>query len=141
MSNQDVYLDTGLTQIETVKILVDKIKPSVEYLTYNIKRYKVPVALVLFYTTEDISESIEETMRLTDVLVTTKLGDAHFSFVLLPFTESIDSYSFIKHEIRRKLGNVENYYHFEELKPEVHNYFNFVNSYLFEIKERNTTKV
>ena len=136
MSKSDIFLNTGLSQIETVKILVEKIEPALEYLTYNIRRYKIPVSLVLFYTEEDISESIKDTMRLTDVLIDIKIGKAYFSFVLLPFTESIDSYSFIKHEEYKKLSYIEHYYNFERLEPQIYNYFNFVNSFLFKILEK-----
>ena len=134
--NSDIFLGTGLSQVETVKHLVDGIKPALEYITYNIRRYKTPVSLVLFYTEEDVSESIRETMRLTDVLIDIKLGNSYFSFVLLPFTESIDSYSFIKHEEHKKLGHIEHYYYFERLEPQIHNYFNFINSFLFKILEK-----
>jgi len=136
MSKSDIFLNTGLSQIETVKILVEKIEPALEYLTYNIRRYKIPVSLVLFYTEEDISESIKDTMRLTDVLIDIKIGKAYFSFVLLPFTESIDSYSFIKHEEYKKLSYIEHYYNFERLEPQIYNYFNFINSFLFKILEK-----
>jgi len=134
--NSDIFLATGLSQVETVKRLVDGIKPVLEYITYNIKRYSTPVSLVLFYTEEDVSESIKKTMRVTDVLIDIKIGSSYFNFVLLPFTESIDSYSFIKHEEYKRLSNIEHYYYFERLEPQVHNYFNFINSFLFKILEK-----
>ncbi len=136
LKSNKLFLTTGLSQIETVKVLVDKIKPSLEFLTYNIRRYKIPVTMVMFYTEVDISKSIEETMRLTDVLKTVKIGKAYFSFVLLPFTQAIDSYTFIKHEENNKLNNIEHYYHFERLEPQIYNYFNFINSFLFKVIEK-----
>lgn len=135
MYENKTFLDTGLTQVETVKILSDKMKYPIEYLTYNIRRYKVPVTLVLFYTKEDVSESIRETMRLTDVLITKQIGKAYFSFVMLPFTDDISGYNFIKHEEHHKLNSVQHYFHHEQLPPTVHNHFNFINSYLFKIIE------
>jgi len=137
--DSDIFLGTNLSQVETVKKLVNALKPALEYITYNIRRYKTPVSLVLFYTQEDISESIRETMRLTDVLIDIKIGSSYFSFVFLPFTESIDSYSFIKHAEYKKLSHIEHYYYFEKLEPRVYNYFNFVNSFLFKILEKKET--
>jgi len=134
--NSDIFLGTGLSQVETVKYLIDGVKPALEYITYNIRRYKTPVSLVLFYTEEDVTESIRETMRLTDVLIDIKIGNSYFNFILLPFTESIDSYSFIKHEEYKKLSHIEHYYYFERLEPQVYNYFNFINSFLFKILEK-----
>jgi len=139
MSNQDTYLNTGLSQIETTKIIIDKIEYAVEYLTYNIRRYKIPVSLVLFYSEVDISRPIDETKRLTDVLIDIKIGDSHFNFILLPFTDETESYSFVKHVEKNKLNHIKHYYYYEMLEPQVYNYFNFVNSYLFHIIEKVAT--
>ena len=136
MSEEKIYLNTGLHQIDTVKVLVEKIKPCVEYLTYNIRRYKVPVVLILFYSEEDISQSIKSTMRLTDVITVKKIANSYFNFVCLPFTETVESYEFIKHVEKKNLNNQEFFYHFEQLTPTIHNYYNFINSYLFSISER-----
>lgn len=116
--------------------MVDAIKDSVEYLTYSIRRYKVPVSQVLIYTEVDISELIEKTKRLTDVCINVKIGDSYFHFILLPFTDTTQSYSFIKNLERKVLTKIQTYYHCEMLEPEIHNYFNFVNSFLFQILAR-----
>ena len=139
MSNdENLFFKTGLSHIDVTKVLVEKLEPSIEYLTYNIRRYNIPVSLVLFCTREDISEEITQSMRLTDVLVPIKIGDSHFSFVFLPFTDEIDSYTFIKHVEKNKLSNIRSYFYFKHLPPTVHNYFNFLNSYLFEIEKKET---
>jgi len=135
MSQKDIFLKTGLTQIETVKVISDKIKPTLEFITYNIKRYKIPVTLVLIYTQEDVSKFIKNTDRLTDVLVEIKIGRSYFNFVILPFTEEVQSYNFIKHVEKNKLNNISHAYYYEELKPQIHNYYNFINNYLFQIQE------
>lgn len=136
MSSEGTFLNTGLSQIETTKIIIDKLEYAVEYLTYNIRRYRVPVSLVLFYSEVDISEPIKETKRLTDVLIDIKIGDSHFNFILLPFTEETESYSFVKHVEEAKLSHIKHYFYYEMLNPQIYNYFNFVNSYLFEINEK-----
>ena len=135
MYDKQIFLDTGLSQADAVKILSKKIEYPIEYLTYNIRRYKIPVTLVMFYTKKDVSDSLLETMRLTDVLITEKIGNAYFSFILLPFTTDIKGYSFVKHEMNNMSDNTEHYFHHEQLPPTVHNIFNFINSYLFKIIE------
>ncbi|EDZ61184.1 hypothetical protein SMGD1_0356 [Sulfurimonas gotlandica GD1] len=133
-----LFLNTGLSHIDVAKALVEDIQSSIEYLTYNIRRYKVPVTLVLFYSQEDISQSLEDSMRLTDVIHTIKLGDAYLSFVFLLFTEEVDCYSFVKHVEHTKLEDIKNFFYFEKLPHTVHNYYNFINSYLFEIEKKET---
>ncbi|WP_373034536.1 hypothetical protein [Sulfurimonas sp.] len=132
------FLHTGLSQIETAQFLVERLQPPIEYLTYNIRRYHVPISLVLFYTQEDISKQIKKNMRLTDVLKTIKIGGSYFSFVFLLFAEEVDSYTFIKHVEKTDLTNINSFFHFEQLKPTVHNYYNFINSYLFELENKET---
>ncbi len=140
MSNEkNTFLGTGLSQIETARILSDKMKPALDYITYNVERYKTPVSLVLFYTEKDISKSIKENKRLTDALLYFKIGNSYFNFVILPFTEEIDSYNFIKHEEYKDLNFIEHYYYFEILEPKIYNYFNFINSFLFKILEKKET--
>lgn len=134
--SKKLFLNTGLTQIETAHLLVENLEPSIEYLTYNIRRYNTPVSLVLFYTQEDISEQIKDSIRLTDILKTVKIGDSYFSFVFLLFAEEEDSYTFIKHVEKTKLGNINSYFYFEQLEPTVYNYYNFINSYLFDIEKK-----
>ncbi|MCF6309541.1 MAG: hypothetical protein L3J19_03570 [Sulfurimonas sp.] len=131
-----LFLKTGLSQISTVNLLLESLKPSMDYLTYNIKRYKVPVTLILFYTEEDVSSLIHECMRLTDALDLIKIGESYFNFIYLPFTDEIDGYSFIKHVEHNKLQDIKNYYHFEKLEDAIYNHYNFINSYLFEIDEK-----
>ncbi|MDA3908451.1 MAG: hypothetical protein PF437_05140 [Sulfurimonas sp.] len=136
--NIKLFLKTGMSHIEVAQTLVEKLQPSIEYLTYNLRRYKVPVSLVLFYTQEDISQKITDTMRLTDILTSIKIGDSYFNFVFLPFTDEIDSYTFVKHVEKTLLKNIDSFFHFERLDPTIHNYFNFINSYLFEIEKEET---
>ncbi|PHQ64672.1 MAG: hypothetical protein COB99_08435 [Sulfurimonas sp.] len=134
--NGEPFLNTGLSHINVAKALVEELKPPIEYLTYNIRRYKVPICLILFYTQADVSTQIKETMRLTDTLKTIKLGNSYFNFVFLLFTEEEDAYSFIKHAEKTTLKNVRNFLYFEKLPPTVHNSYNFINSYLFEIEKQ-----
>lgn len=131
-----LFLNTNLSQVETVKILVEKLQPSLEYLTYNIKRYKVPVVMIVFHTQKDISQELEQSKRLTDIAMTIQIGESYFNFVFLPFTELVESYNFIRHVEYNKLSNTQNYYHHEMLPSEINNYFNFINSYLFIIAEK-----
>lgn len=135
-----LFLNTNLSQVETVKILVEKLQPSLEYLTYNIKRYKVPVVMIVFHTQKDISQELEQSKRLTDIAITVKIGESYFNFAFLPFTDLIESYNFIKHVEYNKLASTENYYHHEMLPDEISNYFNFINSYLFIIDEKREKK-
>lgn len=131
-----LFLNTNLSQVETVKILVEKLQPSLEYLTYNIKRYHVPVVMIVFHTQKDISQELKQSKRLTDIAITIQIGESYFNFVFLPFTELIESYNFIKHVEYNKLASTENYYHHEMLPSEINNHFNFINSYLFIIAEK-----
>ncbi|MEN8304168.1 MAG: hypothetical protein ABFQ64_08865 [Campylobacterota bacterium] len=131
----ELYLDTGMTQIETTKLLVKKVESSIEYLSYNIERYDAPVVMLLIYTDEDISDSLNRHMRLTDALKTVEINQAYFNFVFLPFTELEDSHFFILNEERYKLGKVKHYYYYDVLPPKVYNYYNLINSYLFKIIE------
>ncbi|WP_294886095.1 MULTISPECIES: hypothetical protein [unclassified Sulfurimonas] len=140
IEEKKVFLNTKLSQIETVKILVKELQPSLEYLTYNIKRYHVPVVMIIFHSLKDIAKELEQSKRLTDIAKTVKIGDSYFNFVFLPFTELVESYNFIKHVEYNKLSNTKNYYHHDMLPPEISNYFNFINSYLFAIAEKKETK-
>jgi len=134
--NKNLFLNTELSQIEVANRLVEILQSPIEYLTYNIRRYKVPICLILFYTQEDISKELKNSMRLTDTLKTIKLGNAYLNFSFLLFTEEKDAYSFIKHAENTTLKNVKNFLYFEKLPPTVHNYYNFINSYLFEIGKK-----
>lgn len=141
VTENDLFFKTGTTQRLTVNALLEKLKPSLDYLTYNVKRYKVPVALVLFYTEEDVSKQLRECMRLTDALLSVKIGESYFNFIYLPFTEENSAYSFIKHIERNKLQNIKNLYYFENLKNAIYNHYNFINSYLFEIAQNDKEPV
>lgn len=134
-SPNKLYLNTGMSQIDTTKLLLKELDHSVEYITYNIKRYHVPVTLILIYSEEDISKSLKKHMRLTDALKVIKIGHSYFNFIFLPFTEVEDSYSFLKNEEHHELSKVEHYCYFDSLPAEVHNCYNFINSYLFKILE------
>ena len=137
---KNFFLKTGLSQIDTTKKLIENLQKPIEELLYNIKRYKIPVSLVLFYTEEDISQALDKHIRLTDVLRTIKIGDSYFNFVFLPFTEVENSYSFLKETERKLLQNTEYLFHIEEVEPAVNNFYNFINSFLFEILEREKEK-
>lgn len=134
--NTRLFLKTGLSQIDVAKTIVEKLEPSIEYLTYNIRRYNAPVTLVMFYSEEDISDKLKSNVRLTDVIISIKIGDSYFNSVFLIFTEEEDAYAFVKNVEYSKLGNVDNFYYYETLQPKVYNYYNFINTYLFEIDEK-----
>ena len=136
--SENLFLKTGHSHIEVAQILVEKLQPSIEHFTYSIKRYNFPVSLVLLYTQEDVSKEINESMRLTDILSSIKIGDSYFNFVFLPFTDEADSYEFIKNIEKTQLTNIDSFFHFKHLKPTTCNYFNFINSYLFEIEKEET---
>jgi len=135
LTNEKTFLKTGLAQLEVDRILIEKLKPSIEYLTYNIRRYDVPVTLVLFYTEMDISESLSKSMRLTDVETTIQIGDSYFNFVFLPFTDGVDSYTFIKKVENSDLTNIKNFFYFEILEPTIYCYNTLINRFLDEIIE------
>ncbi|QOY51206.1 hypothetical protein [Candidatus Sulfurimonas baltica] len=130
------FLKTGLSQISTTNILIGQLKTPIEFFTYNIKRYKVPVTLVLFYTEQDISLEIKKNIRLSDGLKVIKIGESYFNFIFLPFTEIKDSYSFIKDIEHDILNNIEYLFYLEELEHEINRCYNFINSFLFKILER-----
>jgi len=138
---KELYLDTGMSQIETTKLLVNELESSVEYLTYNIERYNAPVVMLLIYTNEDISDALNRHMRLTDALKMIKINQSYFNFVFLPFTELEDSHSFILNEEHYKLGSVEHYCYYDILPPKVYNYYNLINTYLFNIIEEKDKRI
>ena len=136
----ELYLDTGMSQIETTKLLVEEVESSIEYLAYNVERYKTPVVMLLIYTDEDISDSLNKHMRLTDALKVVKINQTYFNFVFLPFTDLEDSHFFLLKEEHYKLGKVTHYCYYDALPPKVYNYYNFINSYLFKIIEEKEEK-
>lgn len=136
---KELFLKTGLSQIAITNMLVEKLKPSMDYLTYNIKRYHVPVTLVLFYSEEDVFEQLTAAKRLTDAISTIKVGDSYFNFIFLPFTDEVDAYPFIRHVQYNELSNIKNLYYYEKLPPTIYNHYNFINTYLFEIAQLKET--
>ncbi|QOY55511.1 hypothetical protein HUE87_04560 [Candidatus Sulfurimonas marisnigri] len=130
------FLKTGLSQISTTNILISQLKSPLELFTYNIKRYKVPVTLVLFYTEEDISLEIKKNIRISDGLKVIKVGDSYFNFIFLPFTDIENSYSFVKDIEYDILNNIEYSFYLDELEHEIDRCYNFINSFLFKILER-----
>ena len=133
---EKLFLETSHTQAEVTRILTEKTSYAMEYFTYNVRRYKVPVTLVLVYTRHNVTEMLKKQIRLSDVVIDIKLGDAHFFFIFLPFTDEDGSYSFIKHLEHTRLANLEHFYYFEKLPGDVHNTFNYINSFLFQISDK-----
>ena len=137
MPNESTYLATGLSQIQTNKLLLKELEPNIEELVYNTKRYNEAVCLVLFYTEEDISAIIQECIRKTDIPKIIHIGDAYFNFIFLPFSSETEGYTFIKHVEYKKLHNIEHYYYYEKIREtDFSNEFNFINTFLFSIKEQ-----
>lgn len=134
--DEGTFLKTGLSQISTTNILIGQLKTPIEFFTYNIKRYKVPVTLVLFYTEQDISLEIKKNIRLSDGLKVIKIGESYFNFIFLPFTDMKASYSFIKDIEYDILSSVEYLFYLEELEHEINRCYDFINSFLFKILER-----
>jgi len=134
-NTQTLYLKTGLSQRDTAELLVEKLDDSIESLTYNIKRYKVPATLILIYTEENISKYLKTYMRLTDALRVIQIGDSYFNFIFLPFTKVQEGYSFIIKEKHHELRKVKHLYYFDALPPEVHSCYNLINTYLYKILE------
>lgn len=138
LKENELFLKTQLPQLKITKILIDKLKKPIEYFTYNIRRYKVPVCLVLIYTEEDISKKIKESIRLTDAYIPIKVGESYFNFMFLPFTDENDSYACIKNIQHTELINVKSFFHFQQLEPTIFDYYSFINNYLYEIKKEET---
>lgn len=132
-SSKKLFLQTEHTHIECTEIILEELRESLEYLIYNVKRYKIPVTLVMFYSQEDITKLIQDSKRLTDVLVTIKIGEAYFTFIYLLFTDLSDSDSFVKHVEYHKLRNIEYEFSYEQLKINESQLYNFINGYLFRI--------
>lgn len=138
ITQEGKFLKTGLSQVKTNEILVEKLQSSIEFFTYNIRRYHVDVSLVLLYTEEDVNAKIQSCMRLTDIIDTVKIGESYFNFIFLPFTNEQESYDFIKKVEINKLQSIKSFFYFRHLTPTTCDYFNFINSYLFEIKKEET---
>lgn len=135
---EELFLKTKLSQLDVTKILINNLKKTIEYFTYNIRRYKVPVCLVLIYTEEDISQKIKESIRLTDVFIPVKIGESYFNFMFLPFTDEKDSYACVKNIQYTHLINTKSFFYHEQLGSSIINYNNLINTFLYEIKKEET---
>lgn len=133
---KEIFLSAKTSQMEVIHILEEKLKFPIEYLAYNVKRYNVPISMLLIYTEKDIHKELHESKRLTDVISTIKIGDAYFNFVFLLFTDETDSYSFVKNFESSKLQKIDYKYYYEQLPPIIHSLHNFLNTYLFEIADK-----
>jgi len=129
------FLKTNLTQLETAKILVEKLQSSIKELLYNVKRYNVPVSIVLFHTTTDVSEQLDKHKRLTDVLDVIKIGNSYFNVIFLPFTTVEDAHSFVNYIELKLIDGVKSHCVVNELKKEQKNCLNFINSFLFGLTQ------
>ncbi len=132
------FLKTELSQIQTAHILVEELKSSMDHFAYITKRYHVPVTLVLIYTQEDISQQLCESLRLSDVVESIHINGSYFNFIFLPFTDEVNSYTFVKHIEKEKLNNIKSFVYFKELEHNITSEYNFINSFLFEIEKKET---
>lgn len=132
------YLNSGMTQAECTKLVIEKLEDLIEHFLYNMRRYNVPVTLALIYSKENISELLDKHKRLTDIERYVELPCGFFSFIFLPFTDTLGTHSFIKSLEKDFLNNQEHYVTFEELQYENHNTYNFINAFLFSIGEQVT---
>jgi hypothetical protein len=130
------YLNSGMTQAECTKHVIEKLEDLIEHFLYNMRRYDVPVTLALIYSKENISEQLGKHKRLTDIERYVELPCGFFSFIFLPFTDSLGTHSFIKSLEKDFLNKQEHYVTFEELQHENHNTYNFINAFLFNIGEQ-----
>jgi len=130
------FLNTRMSQVSVIKSLITQLKESLDMFTYNIKRYHIPVTLVLFYTEEDISKELKRHIRISDGLKTIKLGGSYFNFIFLPFTNTKDTYSFVKEIEYSILADIKYLFYLEELEHEINNCYNYLNSFLFKITEK-----
>ena len=132
------FLKTELSQIQTAHILVEELKSSMDHFAYITKRYHVPDTLVLIYTQEDISQQLCESLRLSDVVESIHINGSYFNFIFLPFTDEVNSYTFVKHIEKEKLNNIKSFVYFKELEHNITSEYNFINSFLFEIEKKET---
>jgi hypothetical protein len=130
-----LFLNTQRTHIECTEILLSELHETMLYLSYNVKRYNVPVTLVMFYSQENIEDLIIDSKRLSDVLKVIKIGEAYFSFVYLLFTDLKGCDTFVEHMEFYKLSNIEYRFAYDQLEAEEEHFYNFINSYLFKIEE------
>lgn len=130
------FLKTGMSQKAAAESLLEKLKPMLDECVYNVKRYHTPISLILLYTENDISDLIIEQKRLTDGPNTIKLEGSYFNFIFLPFTELEDSYTLIGHIEYNVPTKAKVLSSTAEIESEIHSYYNFINSYLVEIAEK-----
>ena len=126
------YLDTDATQIDTNKILSKGIELQFPFL----KNISGPKALVLFYTKEDITMNLGSDIRKEDLYKTFKIGRGFFSLVVLSNAAAEDAHAFVRSVVHYRLANIKTIFHFDDLPSSPHNLFNYVNSFLIEIKEK-----
>lgn len=130
------FLKTGISQKATAESLLEKLKPMLDESVYNVKRYRTPISLILLYTESDISDLIIEHKRLTDVKKSVQIGDSYFNFVFLPFTDLEDSYKLIGHIEYNVPTKGKVLSSAAAIESEIHSYYNFINSYLVEIAQK-----
>ena len=130
------YLQSNLSQTECTKLVVDDLHELTELFLYHMRRYKVPVTLLLIVSDEDISQKLNQHKRLTDIAKYIKLPCGYFNFMYLPFTDTEDTHSYVKLLTNDFLVNIKHFIYFDELENENHNTFNFINNYLFQIAEQ-----
>jgi hypothetical protein len=130
------YLQSNLSQTECTKLIIDDLHELTELFLYHMRRYKVPVTLLLIYSEEDLSAQLNQHKRLTDIAKYIKLPCGYFNFIFLPFTDTEDTHSYVKLLVNDFLLNTKHFIYFDELKNENHNTFNFINTYLFNIAEQ-----
>lgn len=130
------YLQSNLSQSECTKLIVKELHELAELFLYHMRRYEVPVTLLLIYSDEDLSGKLNKHKRLTDIAKYLKLPCGNFYFIFLPFTNTEDTHSYVKLLVNDFLLNSKHFIYFDELKNENHNTFNFINNYLFNIAEQ-----
>jgi len=133
---QSKFLNTNLTQVETAQKLVEELKPSIKELLYNVKRYDVPVSIVLFHSIKDVSSELDNHKRLTDVLDIIKIGGSYFNFIFLPFTNIQEAHSFVNYIELKVLHSEKSNCVVNELKKEQSNCLTFINSFLFGLTQQ-----
>ncbi|MBU1659264.1 hypothetical protein KKG72_09470 [bacterium] len=130
------FLKTKMTQKAVTDLLVAELQPLIDECTYNVKRYNVPITLILLYSEHDISNLIIEHIRLSDIRNIIQIKDSYFNFVFLPFTDVEHSFSLINHIEYNVLKDIKVFSSVNAIEPEIFNYFNFINLYLVEISEK-----
>ncbi|GEM_PF-2747778 len=131
------FLKTKMTQKATAELLAEKLRSFLNECTYNVKRYEVPISLVLLYCESDISDIITAQIRLTDVKNIIKINDSYFNFIFLPFTDVRHSFSLINHIEYKVAKGVKVFSSTSNIEGEIFSYYSFINTYLDEIDAKN----